>query len=889
MNRHQESMCEFKVNCSSYLESVINKVKLSIPEQGPLEFFVHHNTLHHLEKIDFFSATKKASEIYNTNAFMSEEYYWDKYQNQCIEKKNILAEIDAFSEQNNIKLPHSIIYRLIIQKETENTYDDYLDKNKFQNMCVSNSVEFYDRALRDEYGVEIDYIIAPHIFKFFSAYFDFGSAYWTLQNREKGSLSHFLKLYKKPSLLSGKYLKYLSKSIKLIKSRHNLELIEHFLKELKIERDLHHHYLFKLAYRYKGWMGLIKSLESNPEWVKNKHIKPCFKDGLAILILSEISAIRMLTPKSKINLEVPVNVSNRTHSDRFINHYIYEQEKHPDLTAEFKRALPYLSDNNRKEILHRAFERTFYNKFLDAYITQENKITQKQQIEYQVICCIDEREESLRRYLESDEKCQTFGTAGHFGLPITFKGYFDKHIRALCPVNVKPKFHIEERGEILNHMRLRSLFVWGEMQWISSLSSKTMIRGSIQSFFGFFMRVFPFTLDIVSPAVTIKLKKSASSFINQSVMTRLIYKKEEKKEGLEFKDRLLYGYNFLSGIGLTKTFGKYIFIMGHGSSSLNNPHEAAHDCGACGGGRGGPNARLMALILNDPCIRKELSTKHNLSIPENTRFIGCYHNTCSDDIHFYDVNNSGSSLQELILKIKKAASLDAKERSRRFVAIAYGKEHQYYHGKMQQRAIDLRQPRPEYGHATNAICIVGDRRYSKNLFLDRRAFLVSYDEFNDPDGSILFNTLNSVGPVCSGINLEYYFSFIDNEKYGCGTKLPHNVVSLIGVMNGYQSDLQLGLPWQMVEIHEPIRLCMHVICGLEKIQQLLNCECEFSRLVKNEWIYLTVHESKNDKVYTYRDNKFTLYELSDYPPSYFRVDNDIMNKSTHLEFGHISS
>ena len=99
---------------------------------------------------------------------------------------------------------------------------------------------------------------------------------------------------------------------------------------------------------------------------------------------------------------------------------------------------------------------------------------------------------------------------------------------------------------------------------------------------------------------------------------------------------------------------------------------------------------------------------------------------------------------------------------------------------------------------------------TRGLFLDRRAFLVSYDPTRDQDGAILARIMAAVVPVVAGISLEYYFSYVDPTGYGCGTKLPHNVTSLLGVMDGAQSDLRTGLPWQMVEIHEPTRLAMVV-------------------------------------------------------------------------------
>ena len=86
-------------------------------------------------------------------------------------------------------------------------------------------------------------------------------------------------------------------------------------------------------------------------------------------------------------------------------------------------------------------------------------------------------------------------------------------------------------------------------------------------------------------------------------------------------------------------------------------------------------------------------------------------------------------------------------------------------------------------------------------------FLVSYDPTIDPDASILERILAAVGPVGAGISLEYFFSSVDNERYGCGTKLPHNVTGLIGVMNGHLSDLRTGLPCKWSRSTSPCVSC----------------------------------------------------------------------------------
>src|SRR4029453_17967925 len=124
-------------------------------------------------------------------------------------------------------------------------------------------------------------------------------------------------------------------------------------------------------------------------------------------------------------------------------------------------------------------------------------------------------------------------------------------------------------------------------------------------------------------------------------------------------------------------------------------------------------------------------------------------------------------------------------------------------------------------HATNAFCVIGRRMRTSGLFLDRRAFLVSYDPTSDHDGSVLARILAAVVPVVAGISLEYYFSYVDPIGYGCGTKLPHNVTSLLGVMDGAARDLPPGLPWQMVEIHEPTRLAIVVEGTPDRVRRVV--------------------------------------------------------------------
>jgi hypothetical protein len=95
-----------------------------------------------------------------------------------------------------------------------------------------------------------------------------------------------------------------------------------------------------------------------------------------------------------------------------------------------------------------------------------------------------------------------------------------------------------------------------------------------------------------------------------------------------------------------------------------------------------------------------------------------------------------------------------------------------------------------------------------------------------------------VGPVGAGINLAYNFSRIDPVGYGCGTKLPHNITGLIGVMDGHASDLRTGLPWQTVEIHEPVRLLVIIDAPSERILTAAARVPVVEQLVRNQWVQL---------------------------------------------------
>ena len=436
----------------------------------------------------------------------------------------------------------------------------------------------------------------------------------------------------------------------------------------------------------------------------------------------------------------------------------------------------------------------------------------------------------------------------------------------LCPVVVQPQHRIVEEPAESDAKRFarrqRRRRRWQRASRLFSVASRSLILGSLLTAVAGWVATLPLLLNVFLPISAARLRKRVTRNLLPEVRTQLSDRRtlDARAEataglfdGFSIEEKASRVGTLLENIGMTQHFARVVAILGHDSSSVNNPHFAAYSCGACGGRSGGPNARLFARMANRKEVRDLLRTR-GIDIPDSTLFIGGVHDTCVDSIRLFDEDipeERNDDVAELRRVLDDVLARNAHERCRRFASASPAASYDDSLAHVEERGADLSQARPELGHATNAAAIVGRRILSAGVFLDRRAFLISYDPTIDASGTILERVLTAVSPVCAGINLEYFFSSVDNERLGAGTKLPHNVTGLIAVMNGACSDLRTGLPKQMIEIHEPVRLQLILDAKPEIVESILARQPPLAELFNNHWVQLITIDPDSAAIHVY--------------------------------------
>ena len=487
--------------------------------------------------------------------------------------------------------------------------------------------------------------------------------------------------------------------------------------------------------------------------------------------------------------------------------------------------------------------------------------------EAQLVFCIDTRSEVIRRHVEAQGNYETRGYAGFFGVPMQHQPYGAEERVKCCPPIVDPKHRIAERPTERHRDRAARYDWWARLQEAGQ-GLLTTLKKNVAAAFGFVEGsggVFGGAMAVrtLVPSGLFRLSETVGerlpgpeSFCEPTVdrETADVHEHDGLPVGLSHEAKVLYAEAAFRLMGWTD-FAPIVVFTGHGSQTPNNPYKSSLDCGACAGNPGGPNARVLATICNDEAVREDLRER-GIEIPEDTVFLAGQHNTTTDAIRLFvddkDPPVPSETLDLLRRDLQAAQSAATAERAETLDATVDAGRSEASIQETQRRAADWAETRPEWGLAGNAGFIVGPRALTRDLDLDGRCFLHSYDWTVDEDGTALENIMT--GPLVVGewINTQYYFSTVDNAAYGSGSKVTQNVVGKVGIVQGNGGDLMSGLPLQSLmaddehAYHRPLRLTAVIHAPVDRVDTIIQRHATLTQLFDHEWMTLVVMDPEQD-------------------------------------------
>ncbi|MEZ4445038.1 MAG: DUF2309 domain-containing protein [Polyangiaceae bacterium] len=543
---------------------------------------------------------------------------------------------------------------------------------------------------------------------------------------------------------------------------------------------------------------------------------------------------------------------------------LYESLADEALRSEWRRACKSLSSHAKasgvdrsveaRVLLQTARERGFQRELAEALGrtqgTRSRASSGRARRRAQAVFCIDVRSEVFRRHLEVvDGGVDTIGFAGFFGFPLEVLPLGHERGSARCPALLAPTHRVAESVAPPHDAHAS----------VERRVSKHLVRRAWQSFkmgaiscFSFVGPVglaylpkllgdsFGFSRPVPDPAI------DALGAAGHHRTIDLDHDPQRPEvSGIAPSDRIDLAAAALAGMGLTKELSRIVLLVGHGSTSVNNPHASGLDCGACGGHSGEANARVAASVLNDPAVREGLRGR-GIDIPDDTLFVGALHDTTTDVVTILDRHrvpaSHGAELERLASSLETAGEACRRERAQR-AALSVGGDAWF------RRSRDWAEVRPEWGLAGCAAFIAAPRHRTAGLDLGGRAFLHSYVWDRDEDAGVLELIMTAPLIVASWINLQYYASSVDPALFGAGNKTLHNVVGgTVGVLEGNTGDLRIGLPWQSVcdgerLVHEPLRLTALIEAPPAAMNAVIERHENLRQLLDNGWIRLFAIDS----------------------------------------------
>lgn len=457
----------------------------------------------------------------------------------------------------------------------------------------------------------------------------------------------------------------------------------------------------------------------------------------------------------------------------------------------------------------------------------------------QVAFCIDVRSEVFRRALETAAPgTQTLGFAGFFGLTAAHRGFASDVRELRLPVLLNPGVTsvsgaADSREADQNaRFRARAKRAWGRFK-LAAVSSFAFVEAT-------------------GPVYAGKLVRDALSLVRQPAPNDPAPRFDP---ALDLETRTIMAETVLRAMSLNDGFARLVVLAGHGANVVNNPHASGLHCGACGGYSGEVNARLLAGLLNDPAVRRELGPR-GIDIPSDTLFVAALHDTTTDRVTLYEKDHPStthaSDIRQATEWLSVAGTAARTERALRLPRATREAD-------IDIRSRDWAETRPEWALAGCKAFVAAPRHRTAGKSLEGQAFLHDYDWMRDKNFDVLELIMTAPVVVASWISLQYFGSTVAPQLFGSGNKLLHNVTGGFGVVEGNGGTLRAGLPWQSVHdgeayVHDPLRLSVCIEAPREAMSDILKRHDGVRALFDNGWLHLFALEENGHMAWRYAGN-----------------------------------
>jgi len=888
----------------------------------PMTGFVHHNPLHDLVEHPFQEAIRISNRFTGGQGYLPNEQYRELVKSGRISTEHLDTAVRAFARDEELEVggrnvSHFDVIRAHLLEGITEPSDDTIEAlvDRAPNRAwirtmagrIDPKVEETDgtgaigrdmtlvRWCDSTLHTQVESTLNKEVIKWCEAFLDEGHAVWPLPRREEGFYAAWKALASRewsPCGIpdSGRKINALPEAPE--------EAILYHLDALGIPSELRGDYLsFELAALY-GWASYINWRSHQKDVLTTREWQTLYPVDLV-----QYLAVRLYYVRELVELTCREELGIEGKLDAIVAHVrgtrkeagAAELEKARLVSAwqlsaladalglsptaleqaepaQLDGLLHWLNDFPESEhgtvwleALEAGYQEDLIQKLRTAASSPEAGAGESTRPIAQAAFCIDVRSEPIRRNLEAVGNFETIGYGGFLDIPLRVRMFGHHHLTNQNPAIVEPKHTIHEVVRVYQKDKEPRYtagkgFLYGIKKMVKDMKSHVLTPYVKVEALGWFFGI-PLFGRTMFPLAYRKMRKYFHDIIAPPVATELTVDRNEAGLGLTAEDQATQVESVIRAMGLTKNFARLVALIGHVSSSDNNPYESAIDCGACWGNSSKPNARLFAAMANKPHVR-EYMAQRGIVVPGDTYFIGAEHNTTTDEVELFDFEDLPQThredVEELQEGLRQATARNSHERCLRLPGTPDDPSPAVAASEVGRRAGDWSETRPEWGLSQNAAYIIGSRNLTRDFDLEGRTFLNSHDYRVDTEGALLERIMNGPLMVAQWINGEHYFSATDQEVYGSGSKIYHNVVGRIAVMYGAQSDLRTGLAWQTVmsgeqAFHEPMRLFVVVEAPRARILEIVERAPLLKQLCDNEWIHLVAIDRESDEtLYRYR-------------------------------------